>query len=150
MVAQLQQTLERGYRQQIEASIAIFGKDLTATSQLLSKQVERLTTDVITRELDQYAQTLEQVRTVASEAAAQIHKTITEQQASLQKALEETVAVEQERRLTQIDSHLSEIISSYLVEALGAGVDLGAQTDYIMKSLEGHKADIKKDLTRGV
>lgn len=144
--ADLAAELERTYRTQIHDSTAVFAKDLMDTSQRLSAQVERLTTEVITRELDQYSQTLTAVRQIAASAAEQIKKATAEQQAELRKALEATIAVEQEQRLAQIDAHLSEIITSYLAEALGTGADLGAQADYIVKSLEAHKDQIKQDL----
>ena len=147
---QLEQELEQAFRQQIQTSTATFAQDLTETSQMLSKQVQRLTVEVITRELDQYTETLEKVRSIAEGAAKQIQSAVAQQEADLQKALEAAVASEQQRRLNQIDAQLGNIISAYLVEALGSEVDLGAQTAYILQSLESHKDDIKKDLTGGV
>jgi flagellar basal body-associated protein FliL len=149
-VDKLQQELEAAYRQQIQDTTAKFAQDLSGTSAKLSEQVERLTTEVITTELEQYQAAMDQVRGIAAKAAEQIQAAMAQQQAGLQKAVEEAVAAERDRRLAMIDSRLSQIISSYLVESLGSGVDLGAQADYIIQSLEQRKDEIKKDLASGV
>lgn len=148
--AALKQELETAYRRQIQELTGTFAQDLTATSKKLSEQVERLTTEVISTELEQYQATMNQVRGIADQAAAQIKTAMDQQQAGLQQAVEQAVANERDRRLALIDTRLSQIISSYLVESLGSGVDLGAQADYIVQSLEAHKEDIKKDLASGV
>ena len=148
--AKLQQELEAAYRQQIQNTTNQFAQDLSGTSAKLSEQVERLTTEVITTELEQYQAAMDQVRGIASKAAEQIQAAMAQQQAGLQKAVEEAVTAERDRRLAMIDDRLSQIISSYLVESLGSGVDLGAQADYIIQSLEQHKEEIKKDLASGV
>ena len=148
--AKLQLELEAAYRQQIQNTTAKFAQDLSGTSTKLSEQVERLTTEVITTELEQYQAAMDQVRGIAAKAAEQIQAAMAQQQAGLQKAVEEAVAAERDRRLSLIDSRLSQIISSYLVESLGSGVDLGAQADYIIQSLEQRKDEIKKDLASGV
>lgn len=150
MAAQLRQELEAGYRQQIQTATAAFAGDLAQTSQKLSQQVERLTTEVISTELEQYQKTLEQVRGVASAAAQQLQAAVAQQQADLQKGLEEAVAAERDRRIASLDARLGEIVSSYLVESLGSGVDLGSQAGYIMQALEQRKEDIKRDLAGGV
>lgn len=148
--AALKQELETAYRRQIQELTGTFAQDLAATSKKLSDQVERLTTEVISTELEQYQATMDQVRGIADQAAAQIKAAMEQQQAGLQQAVEQAVAAERDQRLAQIDSRLSQIISSYLVESLGSGVDLGAQADYIVQSLESHKEDIKKDLSSGI
>lgn len=148
--AALKQELETAYRRQIQELTGTFAQDLTATSKKLSEQVERLTTEVISTELEQYQTTMNQVRGIADQAAAQIKTAMDQQQAGLQQAVEQAVASERDRRLALIDTRLSQIISSYLVASLGSGVDLGAQADYIVQSLETHKEDIKKDLASGV
>jgi hypothetical protein len=42
------------------------------------------------------------------------------------------------------------VVASYISEALGSGVDLGAQMQFILTSLEAHKEEIRKDLLNGV
>ncbi len=51
-----------------------------------------------------------------------------------------------EERVDAINDRIADVISSYLVEALDKGIDLGAQSKYIIHTLEAHKEDIKKDI----
>src|SRR4051812_43607489 len=61
-MANLQKELEAAYRQQIQNTTTKFAQDLSGTSAKLSEQVERLTTEVITTELEQYQAAMDQVR----------------------------------------------------------------------------------------
>jgi hypothetical protein len=45
---------------------------------------------------------------------------------------------------------MGDVVVSYISEALGSGVDLGAQMQFILSSLEAHKDEIRKDLLNGV
>lgn len=56
------------------------------------------------------------------------------------------VAKAREERVDAINERIADVISSYLVEALDKGIDLGAQSKYIIHTLEAHKEDIKKDI----
>jgi hypothetical protein len=149
-IEELNRRVEEAYSQKVTEATKGFGEDLTATSKRLGEQVERLTTNVITSEIQQYQKTLDQVRAAAEGASAQIQQAVTQQQTELRTAMEATIKAEQERRLGLIDARLADIVTSYITESLGAGVDLGAQTDYIVQALEARREDIKKDLSHGL
>lgn len=147
---ELEAKLQAAYNEQIKLATAAFAQDLSSTSKRLSEQVERLTTQVITSELEQYQQTLERVRGVAEGTAGQIQKAVEEQQGEMRKTLEATLQAEKTRQLQLLDQRLGDIVSGYIAESLGQGVDLGAQADYIVKALEARREDIKRDLGHGV
>ena len=147
---ELNADIEASYRERVKLATADFGEDLSATSKRLSEQVERLTTEVITTELEQYQKTLEGVRSVAAGTATQIQQAVEEQQTKLRQSMETMIQEEQTRRLAIIDTRMGEIVSGYITESLGAGVDLGAQADYIVASLEARREDIKRDLSNGL
>jgi hypothetical protein len=50
----------------------------------------------------------------------------------------------------KFDAKIGDVVSSYISESLGSGVDLGAQMQFILTSLESHKDEIRKDLLNGV
>jgi hypothetical protein len=125
---------------------AVFGTDLTATSKQLSDQVKRLTTTVIEEELEAYQKTLEQVRLAATQAMDQIHQAVEHQRIELRQGMEAELENEKKALTDKFDAKLGDVVASYISEALGSGVDLGAQMQFILTSLEAHKADIRKDL----
>ena len=147
---QLQTRLIAAYDTEITKSVAAFGADLHGTSKQLTEQVSRLTTKVIEEELEAYQKTLEEVRQVAIQAMNQIREAVEHQRIELRQGMEQELATERQHLVEKFDAKMGDVISSYISEALGSGVDLGAQMQFILTSLEAHKADIRKDLTDGV
>jgi hypothetical protein len=148
--AALEAKLTAAYEAKIVVATQTFGTDLQATSTKLSEQVSRLTTTVIEEELEAYQQTLEQVRKVATEAMEQIHQAVERQRVELREGMEAEMAQEKQHLADKFDAKIGDVVSSYISESLGSGVDLGAQMQFILTSLEAHKEEIRKDLLNGV
>ncbi len=148
--AQLEAQLTAAYQAKIGEATQTFGTDLQATSQKLSEQVSRLTTTVIEDELEAYQKTLEEVRGVATQAMDQIHQAVENQRVELRQGMEAELATEKKALADKFDAKFGDVVSSYISESLGSGVDLGAQMQFILTSLEAHKEEIRKDLLNGV
>ncbi len=146
----LEAKLNAAYEAKISEATQTFGTDLKATSTRLSEQVSRLTTQVIEEELDAYQKTLEEVRHVATQAMEQIHQAVEHQRVELRQGMEAELATEKQHLAEKFDAKIGDVVSSYISEALGSGVDLGAQMQFILTSLEAHKEEIRKDLLNGV
>jgi hypothetical protein len=144
--AELEAKLKAAYEGKIGEATQTFGKDLEDTSKRLSEQVSRLTTTVIEEELEAYQKTLEEVRKVATQAMEQIHEAVEHQRVELRQGMEAELASEKKLLADKFDAKMGDVIASYISESLGSGVDLGAQMQFILQSLEAHKADIRKDL----
>jgi hypothetical protein len=148
--AELQAKLKAAYEAKIAEAVQTFGADLHDTSQKLSEQVQRLTTTVIEEELEAYQKTLEEVRKAATTAMDQIHQAVEHQRSELRQGMEAELEAEKKVLADKFDSKMGDVVASYISESLGSGVDLGAQMQFILKSLETHKDDIRKDLLNGV
>lgn len=68
-------------------------------------------------------------------------------QAALQQKFEDQLAVDIEAKkeflIKQIDTKLTDAVTSLLIESLGNNIDLGAQGPYLTSLLEAHKDEIK-------
>lgn len=148
--AELEAKIKAAYEVKIGEATQTFGTDLQATSTRLSEQVSRLTTQVIEEELEAYQKTLEEVRHVATEAMEQIHQAVEHQRVELRDGMEAELAEEKKHLADKFDAKMGDVVASYISEALGSGVDLGAQMQFILTSLETHKDEIRKDLLNGV
>jgi hypothetical protein len=148
--AELEQRLKATYEAKIAEASDIFGNDLKGTSAKLSEQVARLTTTVIEEELAAYQKTLEEVRHVATQAMDQIHQAVEHQRVELRQGMEAELSEEKKRLAEKFEAKFGDVVSSYISESLGSGVDLGAQMQFILTSLEAHKEEIRKDLLNGV
>jgi hypothetical protein len=144
--AELESRLKAAYEAKIGEATQTFGADLTDTSKRLSEQVSRLTTTVIEEELEAYQKTLEEVRKVATQAMEQIHQAVEHQRVELRQGMEAELASEKKLLADKFDAKMGDVVASYISESLGSGVDLGAQMQFILASLEAHKEDIRKDL----
>jgi hypothetical protein len=144
--AELEAKLKAAYEAKIVEAVATFGTDLQGTSKRLSEQVSRLTTTVIEEELEAYQKTLEEVRKVATQAMEQIHQAVEHQRVELRQGMEAELAGEKKLLSDKFDAKMGDVVASYISESLGSGVDLGAQMQFILTSLEAHKEDIRKDL----
>lgn len=67
-------------------------------------------------------------------------------QSALEAQLEQEMASRREAYIKQIDTKLTESVTSFLVESLGQHVDLGAQTAYLTSLLETHKQELIEGL----
>ena len=148
--AELEAHLKAAYEAKISEATQTFGTDLKGTSTRLSEQVSRLTTKVIEEELEAYQKTLEEVRHVATQAMEQIHQAVEHQRVELHQGMEAELAEEKKHLAAKFDAKMGDVVSSYISESLDSGVDLGAQMQFILTSLEAHKEEIRKDLLNGV
>lgn len=148
--AELEAKLKVAYEAKITEATGTFGTDLAATSKRLTEQVSRLTTTVIEEELEAYQKTLEEVRKAATQAMDQIHEAVEHQRVELRQGMEAELAAEKKLLADKFDAKMGDVVASYISESLGSGVDLGAQMQFILSSLEAHKEEIRKDLLNGV
>jgi hypothetical protein len=148
--AEIEAKLKAAYEAKITEATQTFGTDLTDTSKRLTEQVSRLTTTVIEEELEAYQKTLEEVRKVATQAMDQIHQAVEHQRVELRQGMEAELESEKKVLADKFDAKVGDVVASYISEALGSGVDLGAQMQFILTSLEAHKEEIRKDLLNGV
>lgn len=145
----------------IEQSAMKLSADLTGVTKGLTKNVDTLTTKVIEREVEEYRKALAEERKVAVdtmskvEAAVEkrqlaVEKKVAAQQAALEKRLEEEALSRQQRFNAALDARFSDVVASYLIEALGDSTDLGSQAPHLIATLEANKEQLKKEITRGL
>lgn len=69
-----------------------------------------------------------------------------QRQATMDAEIEKNAITKQQQRLQQIDTNLDNAVTSFLLENLGSDIDLGAQLPHLLKTLDEHKDDLKKEL----
>jgi hypothetical protein len=80
----------------------------------------------------------------------QIHQAVEHQRVELRQGMEAELESEKKILADKFDAKIGDVVASYISESLGSGVDLGAQMQFILTSLESHKEEIRKDLLNGV
>lgn len=141
-LAQETREAEARYQQAIESAAGQFSQDLDATSQLINDQIKRMSVEIISQELEQYKADIDRLRQEAAASLGQVTTAVQEERQKMQQAMEAEVAAEKQRRLAEFEAKLGETVSSFLLETLKHNVDLGAQSAYLMATLEEHKAEL--------
>lgn len=132
--------------------------ELATTISHLNKQLEQLGSSIIKTEMSRYQYDVNQMRKQADGASAKAQAEIDQHQTELkiklavrqsemEAELKEKIKAEEAIRLQEIDTKLSDAVMSFLTETLGHDVDLGAQSQYILKTLDEHKDELKKGVS---
>jgi hypothetical protein len=121
-------------------------RDLGETEARLTKQLEKLGTDIVGKEMERYHTELDRLRQQAEAAEKGATDALGEHQSELKTKMAEEVAAEKQHLIAQMDTKLGDAVASFLTETLQHNVDLGAQMSYITKVLEEHKTELKKEI----
>ncbi len=119
---------------------------LGQSHQQLMNNVEQQAAQIINGELEQYRQTIADARNSAANVSQETEKQLKETQKTIQEKAQAAAREEQKQLIQRLDDKLGDVITHYLLEALGEHVDLGSQKDYILSQLESRKEDIKQDI----
>jgi uncharacterized protein YaaR (DUF327 family) len=136
------------YRQVLEKEATKLAGELEVTAERINTTVKKLAADVVTKELEGFQQLFKDYQASAS---AELEGTKDQTEAyknQLKAKMEEQVEAEKQRLIELIDNRLSDLVMSFLIEAMQHEIDLGAQADYLMKTLEDHKNEFKQALNQ--
>lgn len=123
--------------------------DLESTAEQIKKHVEVVREQETAKELEHYKAVIAEMQNQTKTEAKDLDKQLAAQKAEMRAKLATEVADEKRRLLNQVDTKLSDAVSSFLMETLQHDVDLGAQGAYLMKQLEEHKADFVREINGG-
>lgn len=152
----------------LDNSAAELQNDLKFTASQLNSRLEKLGTEIVGNEMRRYRQTLDELRQQAEATIGGAQTETAKHQADLKAKLEahyadleaqfdahqtelvakmnQEIASEKQRLTEQINTKLSDAISSFLIETMQHNVDLGAQAAYMTSILEEHKDEIIKGI----
>ena len=106
---------------------------------------DSLSTD-LSAEFEKYQVSLSALRDQTIDQFSKIQQELDHRRLELIEHLDRQVAAEQQKRLDHFNARINDVVTSYIAESLGNEVDLGAQTTYILQTLEANKEQIKKDI----
>jgi len=123
--------------------------DLASTAEDIKKHVEAVREAETNKELEHYKTVIAELQNQTKNDTADFDKELSKQKAELKAKLATELADEKRRLLNQIDTKLADAVTSFLMETLQHEVDLGAQSAYLTKMLEEHKADFEREVSGG-
>ncbi len=143
LLADAKKDFERVLRQ----SALELSQDLQSTATEIKQKVQELGTDAVAKELENYRAKIAELQQQTETTVDTMHQEITGHQENLKAKMAEAVEAEKQHMIEQMDTKLADAVTSFLTETLQHDVDLGAQTTYITKMLDEHKAELAKGVT---
>ncbi len=140
----LTQEAEEKYQKLLEGSVDHLSKELGVTSDKINQVVDKLAADILSQERASYQQLLKDYQQEAEGKLEGAKAQTSVYETELKAKMEEAAAAEQKRLIDLIDNKLADALMAFLLEAMGHEVDLGAQSDYLLKTLEQHKDELKQ------
>lgn len=119
---------------------------LAATIAGLTTKTEDMANITLTQEFEKYQTSLGALRDQTINEFNDLQKQLDKRREELVEDMEARMQRERSERMDAFNERINDVVSSYLVESLDKGVDLGAQAGYVVRMLETHKDDIKKDV----
>lgn len=153
----LLQVAEENLERILNQAAADFKRDLEQTTTQLDKQLVDAGSKIIDDEMKQYQANIAKLRDQASDTLASAQEQISKQQTELRDALNEhqkklaarlaeETAAEQAGLRELMDAKLADAVVAFLTETLQHNIDLGAQSSYLVSTLEEHKAELTKEV----
>lgn len=157
MKKQLLEEAEAKFRKEIADSTSQLHTDIQKTTAELSTHVTKIGGEIVATEMQRYRDTLEALRRQSEQLIKQAQTTVTQHQteigaratdikAELEKKAAEDIEAQKQQLLTQLDTKLSDAVSSFLLDTLQHNIDLGAQADYMLSVLEENKEEIIREV----
>jgi hypothetical protein len=146
------------YQSSLNRAISELEKNLALSTNQITKRLDKFGVEIVSSEMKRYKTTLDRLRekTEAEIGGAQlevakhqadIKAEMDKKRTEMQTNLANEINAKRQELISKIDTKLSDAVASFLVETMQHDIDLGAQMPYLLKSLENHKAELKKELS---
>ena len=138
--------------------------DLGVTGSQLGKLLEKFGSEVLDDEMRLFRENVADIRSATQGTLASAQDQISEQQNAILKSLaqrqadidaklavrqteleaqlEQSFAAEKDAVVQRMNETMNDAVMAFLLETLGHEVDLGAQADYLVATLEANKAEL--------
>lgn len=144
-LSHVEHTAEQQLQAAVEASKGRLQESINKSIDIVASRIGQVADTTVNQEFEKYTVTMEALQTQSVQEFSKLQAELQKKHDELMQTFETQVAAEMEKRMDKFNEHLNDVVSSYIAESLGNNVDLGAQSMYIIRTLEEHKEDIKRD-----
>ncbi len=141
----------RLYFEKIIGENAMFlQQDLRLTTSQLNDFMKSEISSTLKEEFSKYEQSIGDAKQMAIESIQKTLDTLENQRKTITEEVRKDLDVEKEKLIGNMEQNMTDIISHYLIEAIGDQIDLEDQLDYILGELDQNKEVIIEDLKHGI
>jgi hypothetical protein len=121
-------------------------QDLRLTSAQLNDFMKTELTNKVHGELEKYEQSINDARDLAIDSIKRTSLALEDQRKVLSEQVEVAISAEKASIIAEFENQLAEIVSHYIVAAIGREVALEDQLEFILADLEANKKAIIEDI----
>lgn len=130
----------------INESAEFLQQDLRLTSSQLNDFMKNELTTKVHDELTKYEQSINDARDMAIDSIKKTSLALEEQRKVLGEQVQKEIESEKERIISGFEKQLTDIVSHYIVSAIGNEIDLNDQLEFILANFESSKEAIMEDI----
>ena len=134
------------FQKVINENAMFLQQDLRLTTSELNDYLKNEISTKLQEEFTAYQQSIKDVQNMAVES---INDTVTaaqQQQAALNAKLQEEAEQRKAAIIDTFEQNMSEVVSHYVLKAVGQEIDLKEQLPFILKEMQAQKEAMKKDM----
>ncbi len=117
---------------------------LAVTGDKINTTIKKLAAQIITKELEGFQDLFKNYQAQAAKELEDAKTQTDKYRAQLKSQAEQEINAQKQRILSVIDNKLGDSVMSFLLEAMQHEIDIGSQSDYLIKQLEAHKEEFKQ------
>lgn len=136
----------QGLQKAVAESANLMRSMLSISAKGISTKADDMATNMLQKEFGIYQTSLSALREQTIKEYADLQKELDVKRAQMVAEMDERFKKNEAERMDAFNERIADVVSSYLTEALENGIDLGAQSKYIIHTLEAQKEAIKKDV----
>jgi vacuolar-type H+-ATPase subunit H len=134
------------FEQIINDNAEFLQQDLRLTSAELSEFMKKELTSKVHEALGKYEQSVNDAKELAVESIKKTSLALDEQRQVLGEQVQKEIAIEKDHIISSFEKRVTEIVSHYIIEAIGNEVDLSDQLEYILDNFEANKKAMVEDI----
>lgn len=124
-------------------------QDLRLTTSELNEYMKQEITTSLKEAFKKYEESISDAKQLAVDSIAKTQEAVEQQRQAMGVQLKAEVDKEKALIISRFEENLGQIVSHYLLAAIGDQIDLNDQLNFIISNLESNKAAIIRDITDG-
>jgi len=129
-----------------EKSAAKLQSSLTNIAEKVASELSDIATKNLDQEFEKYRVHLESLRSKSIAQFDTLQKSLNDHYVEQVTKIDTTLTAEASKQIDALYARIDDVVSGYIIDSLGATVDLGTQSSVIIAELEKHKDDIKREI----
>lgn len=135
--AELRSRAREQFQKIMQENAMFLQQDIRVSAAQLEEFMKQEVIATLQKEMARHQQTIDQTKQMVTNTIA---KNEQQHQQELQ--------TEKERRLQKFDEHMTDVVRTYVVAAVGDVIDVERQLSLVIDSLNAHKSEIFEDIRR--